>query len=56
MMSGSMIAPALPALSHDLHMSQASAQLTLSILYLPLHLDPCCWPRSQSSMDEDPFG
>ena len=40
MMSGSMIAPALPALSHDLHMSEASAQLSLSIFVLAFAFGP----------------
>lgn len=40
MMSGSMIAPALPALSHDLHMSEASAQLSLSIFILAFAFGP----------------
>ena len=40
MMSGSMIAPALPALSHDLYMSEANAQLTLPILVLAFDSGP----------------
>ena len=40
MMSSSMIAPALPALSHGLHMSEASAQLTLSIFVLAFDSGP----------------
>lgn len=40
MMSGSMIAPALPALSNDLHMSEASAQLSLSIFILAFAFGP----------------
>ena len=40
LMSGSMIAPALPALSHDLHMSEASAQLSLSIFVLAFAFGP----------------
>ena len=40
MMSGSMTAPALPAPSHDLHMSEASAQLTLSIFLLAFAFGP----------------
>jgi MFS family permease len=40
MMSGSMIAPALPALSHDLHMSEANAGLALSIFILAFAVGP----------------
>ncbi len=40
MMSGSMAAPALPAPSHDLHMSEASAQSTLSIFELAFEFGP----------------
>ena len=56
MMSGSMIAPALPALSHDLHISEASAQLTLSIFVLAFGFGPLFLAHSQKSMDEDQFG
>ena len=40
MMSGSMIAPALPELSRDLDMSEANAQLTLSIFVLAFGFGP----------------
>src|ERR1700749_1943453 len=40
LMSGSMIAPALPALSHDLRMSEASAELSLSIFILAFAIGP----------------
>jgi MFS family permease len=40
LMSGSMVAPALPALSHDLHMSEATADLSLSIFLLAFAIGP----------------
>lgn len=40
MMSGSMIAPALPELSRDLDMSEANAQLSLSIFILAFAFGP----------------
>jgi MFS family permease len=39
-MSGSMIAPSLPDISHDLHMSVPNAQLSLSIFILAFAFGP----------------
>lgn len=46
-MSGSMLAPALPSISHDLNMSEATAQISLSVFLLafafgPMLLAPFC--------------
>jgi len=35
-----MLAPALPAIGHDLHMSEATAQLTLSVFVLAFAFGP----------------
>lgn len=40
MMSGSMLAPALPAIGHDLGMSEATAQITLSVFVLSFAFGP----------------
>ncbi|TVY28870.1 Efflux pump [Lachnellula hyalina] len=40
MMSGSMLAPALPAIGHDLGMSEATAQITLSVFVLAFAFGP----------------
>ena len=40
MMSGSMVAPALPSISNDLHMSPESAEISLSIFILAFAIGP----------------